>query len=147
MAATDKPYRNQQTLNVVFAVSCVAMLLTVLWMLVDDYNREFKTVQRKFRDVEAQHSLALMLRNMPDTDKVKTASKALGRLSAEEASQGRAYLYRLALPPAEFLQRSSEEQVDDLVARFGDIALAAFAGRLNTLTPAQRRRLGRSAKP
>ena len=51
MAATDKPYRNQQTLNVVFAVSCVAMLLTTLWMLVDDYNREFKTVQRKFRDV------------------------------------------------------------------------------------------------
>ena len=70
-----------------------------------------------------------------------------GLLSAEEASQGRAYLYRLALPPAEFLQRSSEEQVDDLVARFGDIALAAFAGRLNMLTPAQRRRLQRSAKP
>src|SRR5439155_19873560 len=83
MAATDRPYRNQQTLNVVFAVSCVAMLLTTLWMLVDDYNREFKTVQRKFRDVEAQHSLALMLRNMPDTDKVKTASKALGEARDE----------------------------------------------------------------
>src|SRR5438270_14060239 len=78
MAATDKPYRNQQSLNVVFAVSCVAMLLTVLWMLVDDYNREFKTVQRKFRDVEAQHSLALMLKSMPNTDKVKKASERVG---------------------------------------------------------------------
>src|SRR5262245_29205451 len=85
MAATDKPYRNQQTLNVVFAVSCVAMLLTVLWMLVDDYNREFKTVQRKFRDVEAQHSLSLMLKNMPDRSTVEKASEELAR--AREARQ------------------------------------------------------------
>jgi len=83
MAATDKPYRNQPTLNVVFAVSCVAMLLTTLWMLVDDYNREFKTVQRKFRDVEAQHSLSLMLKNMPNTDSVRAASEALAKARDE----------------------------------------------------------------
>src|SRR4051794_38882720 len=83
MAATDKPYRNQQTLNVVFAVSCLAMLLTTLWMLVDDYNREFKTVQRKFRDVEAQHSLALMLKSMPNTDSVKAASETLANARDE----------------------------------------------------------------
>jgi len=79
------------------------------------------------------------------TTVARLADKEL--LSAEEASHGRAYVYRIALPPADFLRRSSEDQIDDLVARFGDIALAAFAGRLNTLTPAQRRRLGRSAKP
>ena len=73
MAATDKPYRNQQTLHIVFAVSCVAMLLTTVWMLMDDYNREFKTVQRKFRDVEAQLSLGLMLEHMPPRKQVDDA--------------------------------------------------------------------------
>lgn len=66
-----------------------------------------------------------------------------GLLAADEVSHRRAYLYSLALSPAEFLRRSSEEQVDDLIARFGDVALAAFAGRLNTLSAAQRRRLRR----
>jgi len=95
------------------------------------------------RDVHARlHDLAY---TTVMTTVARLADKGL--FSADEASHGRAYLYRLALPPAEFLRRSSEEQVDDLVARFGDIALAAFAGRLNMLTPAQRRRLQRSAKP
>ncbi len=69
-----------------------------------------------------------------------------GLLTAEDVGHGRAYLYRLALSPAQLLRRSSEEQVDELVARFGDVALAAFAGRLNTLSAAQRRRLSRSGK-
>ena len=69
-----------------------------------------------------------------------------GLLATNEASHRRAYLYRLALPPAEFLRHSSEEQVDDLIARFGDVALAAFAGRLNSLPQAQRRRLGRRSR-
>ena len=28
------------------------MLLSTLWMLVQDFNREFKAVQREFREVE-----------------------------------------------------------------------------------------------
>ncbi|HKB36210.1 MAG TPA: hypothetical protein VKD72_07130, partial [Gemmataceae bacterium] len=83
MAATDKPYRNQPTLNVVFAVSCVVMLLTVLWMLVDDYNREFKGIQRLFRDVEAKHSLVLMLKNMPNPKQVRTDSERLADARTE----------------------------------------------------------------
>ena len=66
-----------------------------------------------------------------------------GLLAVDEASHRRAYLYRLALAPADFLRRAGEEQVDDLIDRFGDVALAAFASRLNNLSPAQRRRLGR----
>ena len=73
MAATDQNYRNQKTLNVVFAVSCVLMFLSIIWMLVDDYNREFKGVQRDFRNVEAQLSLAQMLDTMPDPDALDTA--------------------------------------------------------------------------
>jgi mono/diheme cytochrome c family protein len=72
MAATDQVYRNQKALNLVFAVSCVLMFLSIIWMLVDDYNREFKKVQRKFRDVETQLSLGQMLENMPDDDALRT---------------------------------------------------------------------------
>ena len=84
MAATDQNYRNQTTLNLVFAVSCVLMLLSIVWMLWDDYSREFKTVQREFRNVEAQLSLVQMLDNMPNAkalekakDRVADAHKAL----------------------------------------------------------------------
>src|SRR5256885_704766 len=77
MAATDQVYRSQKTLNLVFAVSCVFMLFTVGWMLADDYNRPHKKVQRKFRDVEAQISLAAMLDNLPEVEAVNKARDAL----------------------------------------------------------------------
>lgn len=65
MAATDKFYRDQKKLNVLFAVSCVLMLVSILWMLWADYNREYKKVQRLFRDVEEAVSLTSMLENLP----------------------------------------------------------------------------------
>src|SRR5882672_3744030 len=77
MAATDKHYRNQKTLNLLFAFSCVAMLLSVVWMLVDDYKREFKKVQRDFRDVEESVSLNVMLDKLPDEDTLKDARKSV----------------------------------------------------------------------
>ena len=42
MAATDQHYRNQKTLDVIFSVSCGALLLSTLWMFWQDYSREFK---------------------------------------------------------------------------------------------------------
>ena len=75
MAATDKPYRKQKTLDVVFAVSCLLMLLSVLWMLVADYNREFKAVQRSFRDVESVLNERQMLAQLPDPADVAAAQK------------------------------------------------------------------------
>src|SRR5438132_1107646 len=53
MAATDKHYRDQYALDIVFAVSSILMLVSVVWMFVQDYSREFKDEQRSFRDVEA----------------------------------------------------------------------------------------------
>jgi len=95
------------------------------------------------RDVNAH------LQELAYTTVMTTVSRLAEKelLVTDEASQRRAYLYRLALPPGEFLRRFSEAQVDDLVARFGDVALAAFAGRLSTLSPVQRRRLEQRRKP
>ena len=40
MAATDQFYRHQKTLDMVFGVSCVLMLLSLVWMFYADYHRE-----------------------------------------------------------------------------------------------------------
>ena len=52
MAASDKPFHNQRTLDIVFAVSNILMLLSVVWMMWADYAREYKTDQRLFRELE-----------------------------------------------------------------------------------------------
>ncbi|MFL5242765.1 MAG: c-type cytochrome [Gemmataceae bacterium] len=71
MAASDQHYRSQRILDIVFAVSCVLMLVSILWMMYDDYTREFKTVQRKFRDVETGLAERQMLTSLPDDSKIQ----------------------------------------------------------------------------
>ena len=87
MAATDKPYRNQRTLDIVFAVSCILMLASTVWMLVVDYNREFKAVQRNFRDVESVLNERQMLAQLPDPAEVKKLQEevAAKKQAVEEA--------------------------------------------------------------
>lgn len=82
MAASDKTYRKQTVLHVVFAVSSLAMLVTTVWMFWDDYNRPFKKEQRIFRDVEEQVSRRSALESAPDSDALSqavTAEKDLAR--------------------------------------------------------------------
>ena len=66
MAATDQTYRDQKTLDVVFGVSSLLLLATTLWMFADDYNREWKTEQRAFRDVEAAMFTRQAVADLPD---------------------------------------------------------------------------------
>jgi cbb3-type cytochrome oxidase cytochrome c subunit len=70
MAATDQTFRNQRVLHIVFGVTSLAMFFSVIWMMVQDYNREFKAVQRKFRDVEAGINERLMLDQLPERAEV-----------------------------------------------------------------------------
>jgi mono/diheme cytochrome c family protein len=77
MAATDKHYRSQYTLDIVFALSCILMLVGVVWMFVADFNREWKPVQRTFRDVETARNERLMLDMLPPADEVHEKSKVL----------------------------------------------------------------------
>src|SRR5438132_6138973 len=79
MAANDQTYRNQRTLDIVFAVSCVLMLASIIWMFVQDYNREYKHVQRRFRDVELALTERTMLDKMPNVDTVEQAASAVAR--------------------------------------------------------------------
>jgi mono/diheme cytochrome c family protein len=75
MAATDQLYRNQKTLDVVFAVSCVLMLIAIIGMFTQDYFREFKTEQRSFRDVEEAMAQRALLATLPNDvlDRIRNA--------------------------------------------------------------------------
>src|SRR6516162_8227358 len=77
MAATDQTYRSQKVLHVVFGVTSLAMLLSVILMMVQDYYKEFKPIQRKFRTVEVGVNERLMLEQLPDQSEVDQRIKEL----------------------------------------------------------------------
>jgi len=52
MPATEETYRSQPSLHFVFAISSVAMMLSIVWMVMADHLRPWKTVQREFHRVE-----------------------------------------------------------------------------------------------
>lgn len=66
-----------------------------------------------------------------------------GLLTVRAVPRQRAHEYRSAGSPADFLTAAGRDQVEQLVERYGEAALAAFAARLDELTPAQRDRLRR----
>jgi mono/diheme cytochrome c family protein len=76
MAATDQNYRSQKGLDIVFGVSCVLMLLGVVWMFWQDYGREFKVEQRDFRDVETAIAERQMLNLVPDQKQMEEIEEA-----------------------------------------------------------------------
>lgn len=64
-----------------------------------------------------------------------------GLLEVEHVRRQRAHSYRAAGTPASFLERAGRDQVDKIVERFGEAAIAAFAERLDSLPPEQLERL------
>jgi mono/diheme cytochrome c family protein len=52
MPASEETYRSQPTLHIVFALSSIAMMLSVVWMIAADHLRPWKQVQREFHRVE-----------------------------------------------------------------------------------------------
>jgi mono/diheme cytochrome c family protein len=77
MAATDQNYRSQRALDIFFALSCLLMLASIVWMFVADYNREWKTEQREFRDVESALAQRIALDKLPSVADFKAAKKAV----------------------------------------------------------------------
>ena len=49
MPVPTDTFRKTRRLNVIFALSAVALLGSVGWMVMDDYNREFRPWQRQAR--------------------------------------------------------------------------------------------------
>lgn len=64
-----------------------------------------------------------------------------GLLAARSVPGQKAHRYRAAGSPSDFLSQASRQDVGEIVRRYGDAALAAFAQELDRLSDERRRRL------
>src|SRR3984893_9854626 len=62
---------NVDFLNVVFAASSLFLFLSVIWMVWDDYDREWKNTQRHFNELELQVTKATLDQSARGVDKNK----------------------------------------------------------------------------
>src|SRR5258706_4692629 len=65
---------NVDFLNVVFAASSLFLFLSVIWMVWDDYDREWKNTQRNFALLETQVTQAQLQQAERGVDRNKLAS-------------------------------------------------------------------------
>src|SRR5712692_9373906 len=89
MAATDQTYRNQRILDIVFAASCVLMLLSIVAMFSQDFFQEWKRDQNTFNDADEAMDLLAALRELPSEKEIADAEKAVEdqRKKLEEDSE------------------------------------------------------------
>src|ERR1700722_11164236 len=84
MAASDATYRNTKILHIVFAVSSVVMLLTILAMFADDYYRDWKVEQRIFVDVQEEMAKRAALAAAPSEERLGQIEKDEKELQDEK---------------------------------------------------------------
>jgi hypothetical protein len=72
---------NVDFLNVVFAASSLFLFLSVIWMVWDDYDREWKNTQRRFAQLEYQVTQAQLQQATRSVDRNK-----LTQLESSEAA-------------------------------------------------------------
>lgn len=126
MAARDDFYRNQKMLDIVFSLSSVAMLASLIWMFWVDYDREFKSVQRKGREIEVS-----LLRQ-------EVAQLQSANAEAIEAARAMVKMKFDALQPgiSETLKTDSfEEDAKQLLLRIANDQIREWQAKLNELKP------------
>src|SRR5262245_29745840 len=87
MAASDQHYRDQYGLDIVFALSCLAMLGAVLIMFIQDYNGPWKPEQRVFRDVESELAMRTALHQLPSLEEVNEAEQEVAEARKDRESR------------------------------------------------------------
>ena len=75
---------NVDFLNVVFAASSIFLFLSVVWMVWDDYDREWKNTQRRFVDLEYQVTQAQLQQATRGVDRSKLQQLEGQRQAAEK---------------------------------------------------------------
>ena len=94
---------NIDFLNVVFAVSSLLVLFTTVWMVWDDYDREWKNYQRDFTALEMEVTRAGLAEAEQAVDQARVAELTAERAVAE---QGLA---------------SNADQIDELEAQLAEV--------------------------
>jgi mono/diheme cytochrome c family protein len=94
---------NVDFLNVVFAACSIFLLLSVIWMVWDDYDRDWKHTQRRFADLATQVTRA----------QLQQASRAVDRAKVQAlTAQQRASAKKVA---------ANQQKVDALQAKMKDV--------------------------
>ena len=104
---------NVDFLNVVFAASSVFLFVTVIWMVWDDFDREWKDYQRRFVALESE---------VTGLD-LQTAREGVDEQRLEELRSGRA--------AAEQALASSQQQVDELDGQLAEIEADLYLANQN----------------
>ena len=104
---------NIDFLNVVFAVSSLFVLFTTVWMVWDDYDREWKNYQRDFTLLEMEVTLAGLAQAQQEVDQARVAELTAQRVVAE---QGLA---------------SNSAQIDELEAQLAEVDRQLFVTTQN----------------
>ncbi len=137
--ASEKPERNRnyrsRDLNIVFAISSMVLTVTVVLMIVDDYSREWKDIQRDFNSQEtrrthqdiqeaekelASSDLKQLRTQLQEADaelgqKGEEYREALGRLDALDADlYGRDMDFRFAKANYDSKKYEIEKEIDHL---------------------------------
>src|SRR5213595_3642550 len=75
---------NVDFLNVVFAASSLFLFLSVIWMVWDDFDREWKNTQRRFVQLETQVTQAQLQQAGRSVDRAKQQQLAAQLKAAEK---------------------------------------------------------------
>ena len=79
---------NVDFLNVVFAASSIFLFLSVIWMVWDDYDREWKSTQRQFSELEYQVTQANLERAGREVDQTKLTQLQSSLAAAQKNVEG-----------------------------------------------------------
>ena len=99
---------NVDFLNVVFAASSLFLFLSVVWMVWDDYDRQWKNTQRRFSELEYQVTQAQLQQATRAIDKNK-----LTQLQQQETA-------------ARASVTSNQAKVDDIQAKLKEVDVRLF---------------------
>src|SRR5439155_25400423 len=104
---------NVDFLNVVFAASSIFLFLSVIWMVWDDFDREWKSTQRRFAQLEYQVTQAQRAQAAQSVDKDK-----LGQLDAQRKA-------------AEAQIAANKAKVDELNGKLADADKIVYRATLD----------------
>src|SRR5437016_9541946 len=104
---------NVDFLNVVFAASSLFLFLSVVWMVWDDYDREWKNTQRRFVDLQLQVTQA----------QLQQASRGVDRAKMQQ--------FEAQLQAAQKNVAANQKKVDELQAKLKDADNRLFRATLD----------------
>ena len=70
----EQRHYNPITLDKWFTISCVLFLICLIWMFLQDYNREWRPLQKEFRVLDAEKTRAQI-----ETERARTTEQSVGK--------------------------------------------------------------------